>query len=48
MVTRLGSLQDATLNETQAEAVRVLHAGILALAERDAMRAPVDMAGYLG
>ncbi len=35
VVTRLGSPQDGTLNENQAEAVRALRAGISALTEQE-------------
>lgn len=48
LLALVDSLRDGTLNEAQLETVRTLRAGILALAEHDAMPVTVDTAGHLG
>jgi integrase len=48
LIALVDSLRDGTLNEAQLETVRTLRAGILALAERDALPVTVDTAGLPG
>jgi len=48
LLALVDSLRSGTLNEAQAETVHALRAGILALAEREAVRAAVDTAGQPG
>jgi integrase/recombinase XerD len=48
LLALVDSLRSGTLNEAQLETVRTLRAGIVALAERDAMPVTVDTAGLPG